>query len=618
MQVERDLVRLYRSAHNSMRSTDGLQPQEALDELMKYLFVKQLYEEQHGYRKQLLPQKIKPYFKKFLKNSKVFSGVLWRDYKIHLSDICLEQIHKLFCNVKFNQIDFDIRSSTLAEFITPDIRKGLGIFLTPSPVVQMIINYINPDMKSKILDPACGSGTFLIEVLKFFKTKNKKSNKPLHIFGFDKNPKMLLLAKLNLSHIKNTVFEDNLIDTIKSPQEESYNLIVTNPPFGVSVDSRNYNFNSYKTCQDEYGYNLKTQTSEIVFMEKCLKLLKPNGRLAVVVPRSIVTNNNLQKARSVLSTYGYIEAIINLPPETFILSGTQTATSILFIKKYKNEKEPLEYLNIVIGNIFNTGYDSTGRKKTGEQLSLLPALMKECLKSKESKRNIYLKKNIRKNETFKEVSNFCTIYNSGFKPKGLPLTSLCHNICIGKTPPRDTYSDSGAFILKVGNLTGSGINWEARDRNHVSQLEIKKRKNSNRTLLLKRYDILLTASAHNISYIAKKSDMFLAAPVFINNPVTFVGEIILLRPNIEKINPFLLLAYLKHPETIKRIQAMVRGQTAHLYPHDLGKLMIPDKIIKNKHIYQEIIDLTEEALNISGTLNVVSFKRSQLLNNLPL
>ena len=618
MQVERDLIRLYKSAHNYMRNIDGLQPQEALDELMKYLFVKQLYEQKYGYKKQLPAKKIKIYFKKFLKDSKIFSGILWQDYKIHLSNNCLELIHKLFYNLNFNHISFDLRSSALAEFMDPDIRKGLGIFLTPSSVVKMMINYINPNIKSKILDPACGSGTFLIEALKFFKTKNKKSNKIFRVFGFDKNPKMLLLAKLNLSHIKNVIFESKLIDTINYSQKKYYDLIVTNPPFGVSIDSKNYNFNSYKTCQNEYGYSLKTQTSEIVFIEKCLKLLKPSGTLAIVIPKSIVTNNNLQKARSILSNYGYIEAIINLPPETFTLSGTQTATSILFIKKYKNKKEALEYSNVVIGNILNTGYDLTGRKKNGEQLSVLPTLMKKCLENKESKNNVCVKKNIRKSDTFKEVSSFFTINNNIFKNKGLQLVNLCHDICIGKTPARNAYSNSGTFILKVGNLTGSGINWEARDRNYVSESETKKRKNSKRILLLKKHDILLTASAHNISYIAKKSDMFLAPPHFISNPITFVGEVMLLRPNTKKINPYLLLAFLKHPETIKRIQSMVRGQTAHLYPHDLGQLIIPNKIIKNKNRYQEIIDLTEEALNISGTLNTISFKRSQLLNNLSL
>ena len=618
MQTERDLIKIYKNAHNYMRSIDGLQPQEALDELMKYLFVKQIYEEQYGHTKELSSEKIKNYFKKFLKNSKIFSRNIWRDYKIHLSDSCLEQIHKLFFNLNFNQISFDLRSSALAEFITPDIRKGLGIFLTPSPVVRMIVNYVNPDMKSKILDPACGSGTFLIEILKYFKDiKNKKVNAPFHIFGFDKNPKMLLLAKLNLSHIKNVNFNNKLLDSIKCSEEKAYNLIITNPPFGVSIDSRNYDFNFYKTCQDEYGYNLRTQTSEIVFMEKCFRLLKPSGTLAIVVPRSIITNNNLQKARTTLSTYGYVEAIINLPPETFILSGTQTATSILFIKKYRNQRESLEYSNVVIGNVFNTGYDSTGRKRNGEQLSLLPKLMKECLRSKISKENIYIKKNIRKNETFKEVSNFFTIHNIS-KSKGSQLKSLCSEICTGRTPPRNSYSEKGAFILKVGNLTGSGINWAARDRNYVSEEEIEKRKNSKRILLLQKYDILLTASAHNISYIAKKSDMFLLSPSFISNNITFVGEVMLLRPNVEKINPFLLLAFLKHPETIKKIQAMVRGQTAHLYPNDLGKLIIPDTILKNKNIYQEIIDLTEEALSISNRLNTVSFKSSQLLNNLPL
>ena len=112
--------------------------------------------------------------------------------------------------------------------------------------------------------------------------------------------------------------------------------------------------------------------------------------------------------------------------------------------------------------------------------------------------------------------------------------------------------------------------------------------------------------------------MFLNSPAFIENDITFVGEIMLLRPNVEKINPFLLLVFLKHPDTIKKIQEMVRGQTAHLYPNDLEKLVIPDKILKHKNRYQEIVKLTEKELNVSNTLNTVSFKRNQLLNDLSL
>ena len=478
---ERDLIKLYKMAHNYMRSIDGLQPQEALDELMKYLFVKQTYEEQQNDTTELSLENLKFYFKKFLKNSKAVSGIIWRDYKIHLSDHCLEKVHNLFCHFKFTQINFDVRSSALAEFMTPDIRKGLGIFLTPSPVVRMIVNYTNPNLNCKVLDPACGSGTFLIEVLKYFKSAgSSKKKSSVHIFGFDKNPKMLLLAKLNLSHIKNVQFISQLTDSIKYPTRNDFDLITTNPPFGVSLDSRHYNFHLYKTCQDEYGYNLKTQTSEIVFMEKCLQLLKPNGVLAIVVPRSIITNNNLQRARTILASYGYIEAIINLPPETFIFSGTQTATTVLFIRKYSRNSELLEFSDVVIGNILNTGYDSTGRMKKGEQLSSLPFLMKECLKYKKSKGNVFIKRNIKKKDTFKKVSAFFA--NPQFsRNKGTQLSSLCHNICTGKTPPRNSYTDTGTFILKVGNLTGSGINWSARERNYISEHEMEKRKSSKKS-----------------------------------------------------------------------------------------------------------------------------------------
>ena len=618
MRIERDLIKLYKTAHNIMRSIDGLQPQEALDELMKYLFFKQTYEEHYGNSSDLSIIAVRSYFRKFLRTSKIFSKNLCLDHDIHLSDSCLKKIHYLFYNFSFKKTDFDVRSTALAEFITPDIRKGLGIFLTPSPIVKMIIGYINPSVKLKILDPACGSGTFLIETIKhFISAKNSESNTPIQIFGFDKNPKMVLLSKLNLTHIKNVKLKSKLTDFIKYSDKTTFDLIVTNPPFGVNLDSRSYNFNLYNTCKDEYGYNLKTQTSEIIFMEKCLKFLAPGGLLAIIIPRSIITNNNFQRARIALSNYGYIEAIINLPPEAFTLSGTQTVTSVLFIKKYKNKREPLELSNIVIGNISNTGYDSTGRERRGEQLSSLPTLMKKCLVNGKSKENVYIKKKITKVESFRQISDFFIDYKKTYR-KGIQLASLCHEVCIGKTPARNAYSDEGFFILKVGNLTGAGINWEARDRNYVSEEEIKKRENSRKMLFLKKYDILLTAAAHNIVYIAKKSDMFLNSPDFIKRPITFVGEVMLLRPKIEKINPFLLLAFLKHPKTIKKIQEMVRGQTAHLYPYDLGKLVIPSTFLKDKNRYQEIINLTEEALNISNTLNTVSFKRKQLLNNLSL
>ena len=618
MPTERNLIKLCKNAHSFMRSIDGLQPQEAFDELLKYLFFKQIYEEHYGNSNRLPVEEVKYYFKKFLKSSKIFSDILWPDYRIHLSDSCLEKVHALFYDFNFKQMDFDVRGGALAEFISSDIRKGLGIFLTPGPVVQMMVNYVKPSEKLKILDPACGSGAFLIETLKYLKiSKNSKSKTPFCIFGFDKNPKMLLLSKLNLTYIKGAKLTSRLMDFIKHSEKTTFDLIITNPPFGVSLDSRSYNFNLYKTCQDEYGYNLKSQTSEIVFIEKCLKNLAPGGTLAIIIPKSIITNNNLQRARNALSDYGYIEALINLPPETFALSGTQTATSVLFIKKYRNEKEPLEFSSVAVGNISNTGYDSTGRERKGEQLSSLPTLMKDCLKTGKSKENVFIKKNIKKEETFKTISGFFTTIDITCN-SGLQLSSLCHEICIGKTPARNAYSNEGGFILKVGNLTGVGINWEARDRNYVSEKEMRKRKNSRKILFLKKYDILLTASAHNIAYIAKKSDMFLNPPDFIKPPITFVGEIMLLRPNIEKINPFLLLAFLKHPETIKKIQGIVRGQTAHLYSHDLGKLTVPDKILRDKNIYQEIIDLTEKALHVSNTLNAVSFRRKRLLNSLSL
>ena len=62
--------------------------------------------------------------------------------------------------------------------------------------------------------------------------------------------------------------------------------------------------------------------------------------------------------------------------------------------------------------------------------------------------------------------------------------------------------------------------------------------------------------------------------------LSFVGEIMLIRPDLKKISPFLLLAFLRSSETIKDIQTMVRGQTAHLHSNDLKNLIVPSEIFE--------------------------------------
>lgn len=183
---------------------------------------------------------------------------------------------------------------------------------------------------------------------------------------------MLLLSELNLGHHKSVEYRRALADSLcQSPATlfEELNAgcdcILTNPPFGVIMDRNRHDMLPFQTCRDRRGNIVKRQSSEVVFVEQCLKYLKPGRQLGIVLPRSVVTNTSLAVARQALNTLGYLEAIVNLPPETFCVAGTQTNTVVLFMRRYKSGREKEETVAIVAVDIDNVGFDATGRPCPG-------------------------------------------------------------------------------------------------------------------------------------------------------------------------------------------------------------------------------------------------------------
>ena len=113
-----------------------------------------------------------------------------------------------------------------------------------------------------------------------------------------------------------------------------------------------------------------------MFVEQCLKYLKPGGVLGIVLPRSIVTNTSLDTARKALNSLGYLETIVNLPPETFSGTGAQTNTVVLFMRRFKSQNERLEPIEVVSVDVQNVGFDATGRPRHGDQLVNVPGALR--------------------------------------------------------------------------------------------------------------------------------------------------------------------------------------------------------------------------------------------------
>lgn len=372
----RTLSQLYSRAHDRMRDIDGLHPQEAFDELLKFLLIQESLEVTHPpCCHEVAANILRHVFSCEIKNLSPWADRLWRDAQLRLSDQTLLELRKMFADVQLTTLPLDTRSSALRTFLTPEIRRGLGIFLTPDDVARTMVAIAAPTPADKILDPACGSGTFLLETIRYVKERRLVSKAPITLYGIDKNPRMLLLAHLNLSRHQDVRFHGDCLDALRefgrndsTPldlRSGSIDLILTNPPFGVTVTRATGTL-------DLFGLSQPVEDripSEVLFLQLCLRLLRPGGQLGIILPRSVLTNERLAKHRAGIDHIGYLTDIIDLPTETFAATGTHTTTVAAFFRKHTVKRS--KNVSVKVCTITNVGVDGTGRKRKGNQLPTL-------------------------------------------------------------------------------------------------------------------------------------------------------------------------------------------------------------------------------------------------------
>ena len=621
------LSTLYKRSHDRMRDVDGLQPGEAFDELLKYLFLRESADADgdalplapapllNGVSRpdDRLAKALRLRFERFRGRANSWTSELWADGSIRLSDVALLGVHEIFADVDFESIGLDIRSAALNAFIPGGLRKGLGIFTTPDPVARMMAEIMSPPPGASVLDPACGTGTFLVEAARLW---NKISPKPARqsVWGIDKSARMLMLSELTLGHDKSIDYRRALADSLYQPpsalfadMSDGFDFILTNPPFGVSLELGKHDLAPFQTCRDSDGGFVKRQQSEVVFAERCLRYLKPGGALGIVLPRSVVSNHTLHAARRALNELGYLEGVVNLPPETFASSGTHTNTVVLFLRRYKTDSERSETVSVAFADIRNVGYDATGRHRAGSQLDGAAQSMRAAIAEQRPVSGAALLPEVPKGDSIARLPDLLSTRLTPSGASDLRLKDVLEIAVNGRTPGRSSYSSDGLFVVKVGNLTGRGINWEPRERNFVSGEQIAKRKRFG-NLMLKRGDILLTSSAHSPIYIAKKADAVGLIPEWVGGEASFVGEIMMLRAKAE-IDPMVLLAYLRLDGTRQRIRSLIRGQTAHLHPKDILDLRIPETLVDPPPELRSLADKIEREVGLAQELNELSHEQ---------
>lgn len=213
-----------------------------------------------------------------------------------------------------------------------------GQFRTPRHIIQLMVELTTPRRNDLICDPACGTAGFLVAAGEYLRghypklllNKNYREHFHRHLFhGFDFDNTMLRIGSMNMllhgvenPNIRN---RDSLAQE-HGGEEEKYTLVLANPPFAGSLD--------YENTAKDLLQIVKTKKTELLFLALFLRLLKPGGRAAVIVPDGVLFGSSKahRKLRRILVEDQKLDAVISLPSGAFKpYAGVSTAI-LLFTK----------------------------------------------------------------------------------------------------------------------------------------------------------------------------------------------------------------------------------------------------------------------------------------------
>ena len=228
---------------------------------------------------------------------------------------------------------FSDLSIKITKELSKEVKKNEGIYFTPPDTIEKIINLIKPlfiDYKSiNILENSCGSGEFIINLIKNFTNIN--------IIGIEKNKYIYN----KIQHISNEFIKILNEDFLEFDNDISYDLIIGNPPFCVidkKIIDKNY-----------YNYFDGRPNTFIIFLLKSLKLLKDNGIIAYILPKSFLNCIYYNKTRKlIIENYSILH--LSLANDKYLETTQETIIFIIQNKKGFNDDYFIKKDEIIIFN----------------------------------------------------------------------------------------------------------------------------------------------------------------------------------------------------------------------------------------------------------------------------
>ena len=382
----------FRRCHNYIHGNEGMPKDAAFWQFLYLIFCKMYDERRLGEHRDFwagpyepfepagqkeIRRRILPLFEAV---KRTYPDLFKGNEEITLSDRALAFIVSELSRYDFARTDVDAKGAAYQEIVGTNLRGDRGQYFTPRGAIRLVVQMLAPTEHDRILDPSCGTGGFLVEVLnylskafhaekqvkagdenteEFISIRDRLSQfAAYNLFGADFDPFLVRAAQMNvmmagnsighLYHMNSLEFPLGHLNGVKVAKDQiplgTVDLIATNPPFGSDIPV------TEKTILEQYelarrwerqgtGFvmtqALKPAVSpEILFIERCIQWLKPGGRLGIVLPDGILGNPGDEYVRYWILRHCWVLASIDLPVESFIVeANVNILTSLLFLKK---------------------------------------------------------------------------------------------------------------------------------------------------------------------------------------------------------------------------------------------------------------------------------------------
>jgi type I restriction enzyme M protein len=471
------LLFAFRRCHNYIAGNQGLQKPEAFWELLKLIFCK-IHDERESPEMEFYaggkersgingPLKVKARVERLFSAVKAdYPSIFPPNEAISLNPPVLAYLVAQLQMYSLLESDVDVKGHAYEEIVGANLRGDRGEFFTPRNVCNMAVAMLDPREDQLILDPACGTGGFLIAAMNHVIERVREGEQlrwggnveradattrervrrfaEKNIVGIDFNPNLVKASKMNMvmnNDGSGGLFQGNTLASHATWEEGlrtrgligNVDLIFTNPPFGskIPVDDpailekydlgHIWTYDSERDKWERTGSIQKSQPPEILFIERCVQFLRPGtGRLAMVLPDGILGAPGLGYVREWILNNTRLLASVDMHPDTFQPS-VSIQTSVVVLERKSEQDIALEQAagrkrnyNVFMALANHIGHDKRGnrtyvRDKKGNEIV---EEVEEVLKEYEGGKPIYKKQKIQQKVTDDNTSQIAQAFRT--------------------------------------------------------------------------------------------------------------------------------------------------------------------------------------------------------------